>query len=257
MKKLIAFLAVLTVFGLATAAQAGVSYVATDTVTNDAWRTASVAKANDVDGDNIYGTDGWAFYSHVQTGYQVPYNGASGNTQMVIPSYVSSIDDPVALGKTVSGWGGGASGNYGVIDDPLNPVSNHNCTFVFADKNHGGQELRITIHRSTSKAFRLTVFQSIHSGAAAGQGFDVRVTDDAFASYAQTFLSYDTAWLTPNYMIFDVSAGTSDVTISALNAPGVEHAGIMGFALDSTVISEPAGLGLLGVALLGLRRRRA
>ena len=41
---------------------AGLAFVGADLTTNSEWRTSGVAKPLDIDGDDIYGTEGWQLY---------------------------------------------------------------------------------------------------------------------------------------------------------------------------------------------------
>ena len=78
---------------------ATVNFVSTQTTQNGTWRTAGVAKAFDLDGDNVLGTDGY---------WLVGNNGSES-----VPSYVN------AFTKTGSIYGG--NGAYFDVDNPANP----------------------------------------------------------------------------------------------------------------------------------------
>lgn len=63
-----------------------VTYVGGDVTTNADWRTTTVAKPLDQNGDNYYGTDGY----HVYTG---------DGWMSSLPSYISSVDNIPGTGS--------------------------------------------------------------------------------------------------------------------------------------------------------------
>jgi hypothetical protein len=60
----------LSLWGLS--ARATVTFVGNDIVTGSSWRTPSVAKANDIDDDNVYGSDGYFLPSAELFSYRNP-----------------------------------------------------------------------------------------------------------------------------------------------------------------------------------------
>jgi hypothetical protein len=97
------------------AAQIAASGADTST-TRDAWRSASVDKRLDADGDNIYGTDGYLMF---HTGY-------SGDTHSLRPNVLASASEALPRYVTVIQAGATASlgaSNFALIDDPTDPAS--------------------------------------------------------------------------------------------------------------------------------------
>ncbi len=81
------------------------------------WRSDSVTKALDIDGNNVYGSDGYALFA---TQFNWPNQGCCGSVQAVnsatypnlidLPSYVSASQ--FLVNNKIGGW------NYALIDDP-------------------------------------------------------------------------------------------------------------------------------------------
>ncbi len=96
---------------------AQISAVGADTATTrDAWRTPSVVKRLDADGDNLYGTDGYLMF---HTGY-------SGDKHSLRPNVFANASE--ARPRYVSFSPAGASASLGaasfaLIDDPTEPTS--------------------------------------------------------------------------------------------------------------------------------------
>ena len=84
--------------------------------TRDAWRTASVAKRLDADGDNVYGTAGYLMFHTGYSGDKFDLRpNVFANSSEALPSYVTVL--PVGAGASI-----GAK-NFAMIDDPTEPTS--------------------------------------------------------------------------------------------------------------------------------------
>lgn len=111
------FLCIPAAFAFVQARAAQIAASGADTATTrDAWRTPSVAKRLDADGDNRYGSDGYLMF---HTGY-------SGDKHSLKPNVFLNASE--ALPRYVSVQPAGASASLGaaafaLIDDPTEPTS--------------------------------------------------------------------------------------------------------------------------------------
>lgn len=99
----------------AEAAQIAASGADTAT-TRDAWRTPSVVKRLDADGDHLYGTDGYLMF---HTGY-------SGDKHSLKPNVFANASDALPRYVSVLPAGAGASlgaATFALIDDPTEPTN--------------------------------------------------------------------------------------------------------------------------------------
>lgn len=215
--------------------------VGIDAVTDGRWRTASVEKPLDGDGDNIYGTEGYVLYQWLNSGFNGSYDPA--NTVRSLPAYLASVSDPPR------GWGGGANANFSTADDPAGGT--HNATHGHSG-NPGGT---ITIDRADDDAFRLTIMASneLPRGESFSQFFSVQngTSDAAIAEH----VGDDDV----QYFLFDIPAGMDPIRIG-FGPSSSDNPGLMGLAFDHPV-PEPSSMVLAGfgaMAMLGLvsRRRR-
>jgi hypothetical protein len=158
------------------------------------------------------------------SGFQGTY--AASSTAASLPSYLASVSNPPEC------WGGGATANFGVVDDPLNPGSTRNATHGLAPN---GSTLSLTIMRSTNHAFRLTVI--VGNDPTTG-GFEEDLTVNA-GGQAMVHHVGSTTDTVATYHLFDISAGMAPVIVSA-NNNNVDNPGLMGFAFDSPVAQPPA-----------------
>lgn len=216
-----------------------------DTTTLDAWRTSSVVKTLDADGNNVYGSDGY---------YMA---GAAGIT---VPVYLQSVS------LSASAYGGDAS--YADIDNPAN-VPNNVTSGLFYRTNAFGTVISFTVSSTLvgSKSFRVGI---LDNNQGHGQFDSSGLTPDSIAVNQTAGGSATSGTLdssstpTPNqaqahWIFFDISGAVANdafaINIGSDGAP-FSQSGIGGLTFDT--IPEPTTLGLLGMGMMGLlvRRRR-
>lgn len=199
------------------------------------WRTTTDAKDFDIDGDNVYGTDGYFL--------------RGGNTTGSIP-YITSAAQTA-----------GGGNNFGAMDDPADPTGNDTFqvgfwgksavgsydafNFTVAGSTLDGQTLRVGVHfdgYSTNSGLIFTWTQTVGgSGTAsslaltsAGNGYDFAFFDISGATAGDKFVLSiaDDTPLTSSWMTFD------------------------GVVFDTAPVPEPSTALLGGLGLLMLVRRR-
>jgi hypothetical protein len=232
---------------ISTTGLASAVYVSTDFDLGSDWRTSSVSK-NDVDGNDVLGTDGWFV--------------AGGAGSLVLPTYLSSLTtDP----SVYSGNGG-----YASIDDPnttpglapsllqsgtLNPFPgtgglNVDMSFTFGANVPGTVRLGLMVDNLDIAAFNPSSLQVVQDG---GPG--------ASAVVDTTGLDYNNR--IPDWVYFDIQAQpgeTYDVVVAG-GPNGCACLGAVSFDSADSAVPEPSSFGLVavGAALLAaaaLRRAR-
>ncbi len=224
---------------------AEVLHVADETTTGSGWRTNSVAKPNDIDNNNVYGSDGWKWFGYANAGLPYGSGGISlpasaANDKELLPSYITSIT--YSGSKGVNQWGAANTPNiFASFDDPLNVGTTRKGSIIYGPD---GGDITITIARIVnSPAFRLTAFVSDNL---AGYSEDITISDGT----ASDETTITPAKSTSQYSLFDVSAGSSNITIRLHNAT-VDQAMLTGLAFDHS-LPEPSSIVLLSIGLLGL-----
>lgn len=216
------------------------------------WRTPSVAKTLDIDGDNVYGTLGYVLFNPHAFG-----GGGSGqglpltNVNQSLPSYISVA----ATGATLS-----YSGNYTTIDDPANPAGAPLWSGIaYATGVSAGSEIglfSVTFGAGTpaNATFRVGIFVD-NIAPVDGSPFGLRITGAGGDSDLVNKLQ---ATQVNNYYFFDlenVAAGDEFSIITRRSGSGTGAVGMGGLTFD--VIPEPASLACLSAAaFLFLPRRR-
>lgn len=222
---------------------ATITFAGADTTTGGSWRTSTVAKPLDGDGDNIYGTSGYFLLT------------SPSGVISSLPSFVSGIFQIAPFAY----YGGHLIGTpYVQVDNPVGPGSVHTGTW-FGQSGTVDVFARVTLQQNAT--FRMGVLVDIHDFAdvtprtlRVEQIFAANPGDSGFIA----------STLEPNrdadWYFFDISASAGDVLqISGENwilgqGGPVISSGIGGLSFDS--IPEPGTSMLMGAGLLGLLIRR-
>lgn len=227
----------------------------TDT-TNGAWRTSSVSKPLDADGNNIYGSDGYLMFN---TGYIggsfTSSTNIFANASNALPTYVSVTAD-------------GATGSVGAaafasIDDPLNaPTDFQSGVATISGVGLGAEVsmLNLTFNGTVPIAgIRVGV---LVNNAANRNASAIRFELDGNAAVTASQNTGTGVNQQQDYYFFDITGISNGDVFSFFatedtgdgNNAGEVRVG--GFTFDT--IPEPGSMTLLGLALgfLAVRRRR-
>lgn len=210
---------------------------------NDAtvgWRNATTLKPLDLDGDNIYGTDGYHMMANgivdLPTYIDSVTNLASSNNHVVS----ADIDDP-----------GNSDGNDINAGQWFHAIGTGAPLFSFKIGPNGSkiETLRIAVLYNTGIANTGVQSYNLVQTSGVGTGNSVLVEGLSYSSIQGV-----------HAVLFDLEdVATGDIfTLSAqkTSGGGNAHAGVVAF--DAIVIPEPstfALIGLAGVALIPRRRR--
>ncbi|MCU0792662.1 MAG: hypothetical protein MUE42_07390 [Opitutaceae bacterium] len=178
------------------------------TTTRDAWRTASVAKPLDVDGDNVYGTDGYLMF---QTGY-------SGDKHVVKPNVFADASDALPRYVTVLPAGATASlgsAKFAMIDDPTEPGSDLLSGVALVSGVAPGAEVsifKLVLKNQPAQGVRVGVM--VNNAVDRNPGA-VRLALDGDATVTATHHTAQSARNQACYFFFDVTglSGTSTLTL--------------------------------------------
>ena len=223
---------------------AAVSFAGADTSTNDAWRTTDLVKPFDIDGDNVYGTDG--------------YEISSWNTSLAA-SYAS-----VVVNAPFSFDGGAEIPSYYPLDDPAGtgpaPVVNDESGVQYYSAVAGTPEQDFyTITLTQNADFRLGVMVDNGDFLAISPS-SLRVRQTVGGSGDSGLVLVTDRDFDADYFFFDVKgAGAGDVfVVSGVQDPNMGSNGLAGITLDSFPVPEPSTLALFSLGLMGqtFRRRR-
>jgi len=268
--KTITYLSVAAALGYQSAL-ATVNYVGDDWTTGSHWRTPSVIKTNDIDGDNIYGSEGYYLPSGLDSDagnvdlnpFLTASNIITGNPYEIntLPSYIRDLEytDPTERGQS---WGG-ARDEEGTLD--LVPGGFTGLTgagILLEDLT--ATNMSLTLQLSNAPAFRLTlIFGNTAStfppnthgdplGYDSGYGMNVTLNDgggavgpeesgDSDDSLATNTTGYTT------YQSWDIQAGTTNLQISIAPYNGTDIPRLSGLAIDSlppvapSILTQPQG----------------
>jgi hypothetical protein len=196
-----------------------VGLVGDDLTTTRWWRTANVPKANDSDGDNIYGTVGYYLARTTEKTQPLiaPFLDHAGDNLLTnryslsaMPKYITGLffADPTELGA--SGYPSNSipgTDVYGTLDSPLGANLNPISAGTGLTPREGNDPLSLVLRRTMSPNFRLTLFFGNRAGAFSQM---IGLTDGG--PPAAQFL---TATNGPQvvYASWNIKAGTNDVAI--------------------------------------------
>ncbi len=200
---------------LATTTQATVTAVGVDTTAGANWRTAA-----SLEGDNEYGTSGYAIYGIDEADgvYTSPFNTTRSTvaSQFDLPGAITNITAPFA-----AMWSG--NGNFGQIEDPSDS-NNLTNTSLLAGVADGSI---FTISRVPTASFRMTIL--VASGDGAGVTYTSSV-DDGSGAVAVTPEAHSADGLF--YHVYDISAGSDDIVITM---GANNNFSVTGFAFDNVL----------------------
>lgn len=223
-----------------------ITYVGADTTNGARWRTASVVKTLDADGDNIYGTDGYLLLT------------SPGGVVQSVPGYISSI---VRLAPF--NWYGGLTPGalYIDVDNPVAPGVIRTGSWYGAS---GSIDVFARITVQANATFRLGVLVDAFDAETPDVSPLTLRVDQIFAAPPLADSGFVTANLEPNrdgdWYFFDIQADAGDVLhISGQNW----NQGVGGFwqanaiaGLSFDTIPEPSTYALMGLGLLGMAAAR-
>ncbi|MCA9246764.1 MAG: NPCBM/NEW2 domain-containing protein, partial [Planctomycetales bacterium] len=187
-----------------------------------AWRTRSDSKPLDIDGDRVYGSDG----------YYVDYSAGTG-IQQSLPGYVSSINQVAGLLIFEAGQNTGP--NYLSLDlaseTPSDDVADQVSGLLYTQPGVGASDwLEFTL--SEDATFRLGVIID-HSDRAGITPSDLTLTQIAGGTASATQVTAAPN-LNIDYYFFDVQGSAGDAfRVSGFNNAGHPANGIAGIFFDS------------------------
>lgn len=236
----LAVLTGLAITAATTAHAASISYAGADLATSGAWRTPSILKPLDSDGNNVYGSAGYLLT-------RSPAGDLFSN-----PTYASVVN-------LVSAFYGGAgtNPNYTTVDNPLGGSVKTGIWYAVGDFENQEQDFaRITVSLASSFRIGVMVDETDFIGISPGQ---LRVRQTAGGTGDSTLVN---AMLEPNldtdwyfFNIFGAQPGDQFVisgTDSRVGAGPVASNGIGAIAFDNVAVPETstwaAGLGLAALA---------
>ena len=250
--------------------QAAVTFVGNDIVTGSAWRTPSVVKTNDVDGDNVYGSAGYFLPSSKFFRYRNPLTTGTGaivpDPQGInaLPGYITGLQ--FADAEPGASWGGEFA-DCGTLDQVPGSLGLTGAGIL--PSVAGTNVLNLTLKRSSSPAFRLTLIfgnnpnaltffetSAVSEDTTVANNAGIPNNDDALGMHvtvndgsgAVSRLSGDPSLSTnttgyTTFQSWDIPAGSSDINIT-IDVTGTTNTipRLSGVAIDSLPITLPTVL---------------
>ncbi len=241
-------LAVTLAFAVQSSAQA-FNFAGSDFTTNDAFRTDSVVKSLDPDGDNIYGTDGYTVFRSTGSGAATSAN----NNIVATPSY-ANIN---ILSGLIYYTGDSSSTNYVDIDDPIQTgsgtVPNIESGILFKGGVNGGNTQFLDLDFTNAGNYRVG-FLVDNADYTAISPVSLTLAQTAGGSNSATTNLTDRD-LDGDYYFFDVDAQVGDVyRLSGVGDPSFASNGIGAITFDTVPVPTPVPFGVstdLSILILG------
>ncbi|MCE5325555.1 MAG: PEP-CTERM sorting domain-containing protein [Planctomycetaceae bacterium] len=226
---------------------ATIDYVGADIDgTQAAWRTTSVAKPLDADGDNVYGT----------AGYLMPMNSYHPGG-MPPEAYYNTATEPYRLNPSFAtlewaqDWSGSFS-DWGEWPRSMdNPVSGGSFTYGGMYGVSPQDFVRVTL--TSAGSFRLGVWIDGQNGGEYATALTVRTSDNSVTGTSATADANNVI----DWYFWDVTGAAGDVFLVTATKSSGGWVDLGGITIDA--IPEPATMSLLvlgGVAALVRRKRR-
>ena len=217
------------------------------------WRTASVVKPNDIDGDNVLGTDGYRYVTDNPGG-----NGAN-DIESLAPSYATLN----LVGNNFRG-----NGNYSLIDDPAGGTT-RSGTFNPTAAPNNAEGAFVSFGEIVFNA-SATALQTVRIGIMVDNldniifnSHSLRVSSNGVNVDVATTADADADNRNPDWYYFDVSsiAAGDSVEIFGTSSEGNPNqtqfpATIGAFSFDSVAVPEPSSLSLVALGAFALLKRR-
>ncbi len=207
------------------------AFAGSDLATAGQWRTSSVVKTKDLDGNNVYGTDGYAI-------------GALDGVETVVnPAYATITRNPALLLF-------GGTPDYRTIDDPVNPGGPQKVAGIIYDAPSGAVPTDFyTLTFTQARRVRLGILVD-NSSVPAVSPTTLRLRQTAGGTYDSGDVAAGDGTSrnqTVDYYFFDIAAQAGDVfVISGINDTAHAANGLGGIVLDSAswsyaTLDGPAG----------------
>jgi len=241
----------LVMASLTTSYSATIVQVALDASTGRDWRTSGTVKANDIDGDNIYGT----------TGYRIASFDSENNPLNILqPGWAT-----YSLAAGLGGYEGlGNEVHQSSFDDVTQTGVGPVPDIIAGDwyrSGGGGPNVQdfFIITLTAPASFRLGVIgdqtTNIPSGLINESSDAVQVVGPGGADSGLMVSGAKNS--IPDYYLFDITGDAGDVfTIRGRNNTGWSDNALGGFFIDQIPEPSVSLLGILGCFGLALRRRR-
>lgn len=219
------------------------------------WRDDTVAKTQDSDGDDIYGTVGYALFA-AAPGFAGGGFFTMSSALVSLPSYVTI--SPIAVDYMFR------HGSYADINDPTNvngPLIDSGSAFINAGAFAGNAYdlFSISFGPGAPDFLRIGILMD---------NLEIALSPSALRLYQSGGGDSGTIAKTQinnaaNFYFFDVVASGASLSGETIilaatkgTAPGNSQIGISGFTFDAAPEPSRSLLALLGACAIGLRRRR-